>query len=195
MMSFDRSENAMLCSLKKGAYFYFTNRLYMEDMSDIWQYVHTRRHQQQRQRLEVEKKEAAALQESSFNEEEEMHEDEGSFVSDWNNSNGDDQSTAKTTKDPVEEDTLTSPLHKKARLEDVKSPSFDTAGNGSGLFPIPIEEEQLISPSSPQPSVTLPPPSLTPPQGQGMLERDSEAEPKDDHEVGSNVAAKGGNTN
>ena len=26
-------------------------------MSDIWQYVHTRRHRQQRQRLEAEKKE------------------------------------------------------------------------------------------------------------------------------------------
>ena len=195
MMSFDRSENAMLSSLEKGAYFCFTKPLYMEDMSDIWQYVHTRRHQQQRQRLKDEKKEAAALQESSFNEEEEMHEDEGSFVSDWNNSYGDDQPTGKTTKDPVEEDTLTSPLRKKARLEDVKSPSSDTTGDGSGLFPIPIEEEQLISPSSPQPSATLPPPSLTPPQGQGMLERDSEAEPKDDHEVGSNVAVKGGNTN
>ena len=194
MMSFDRSENAILNSLEKGAYFYFTKPLYMEDMSDIWQYVHTRRHQQQRQRLEAEK-EAAALQESSFNEEEEMQEDEGSFVSDWNNSYGDDQSTEKTTKDPMEEDTLTSPLRKKARLEDVKSPSSDTADDGSSLFPIPNEEQQLISPSSPQPSATLPPPSLTPPQGQGMLERDSEAESKDDHEVGSNVAAKGGNTN
>ena len=45
VMPFDRSENAMLSSLEKGAYFYFTNPLYMEDMSDIWQYVHTRRHQ------------------------------------------------------------------------------------------------------------------------------------------------------
>ena len=195
MMSFDRSENAMLSCLEKGAYFYFTKPLYMEDMSEIWQYVHTRRDQQQRQRLEAEKKEAAALQESSFNEEEEMHEDEGSFMSDWNNSYGNDQSMGKTTKDPVEEETLTSPLRKKARHEDVKSPSSDTTGDGSGLFPIPNEEEQLISPSSPQPSVTLPPPSLTPPQGQGMLERDSKAEPKDDHEVEFNVAAKGGNTN
>ena len=92
-----------------------------------------------------------------------MHEDEGSFVSDWNNSYGDDQLTKKTTKDPMEEDTFTSPLRKKARLEDVKSPSSDTAGDESGLFPIPIEEEQLISPSSSQPSATLPPPSLTPP--------------------------------
>ena len=61
VMSFDRSENVMLISLEKGAYFYFTKPLYMEDMSDIWQYVHTRRHQQQRQRLVAEKKEAAAL--------------------------------------------------------------------------------------------------------------------------------------
>ena len=44
MMSFNRSENAMLSSLEKGAYFYFTKPLYMEDMFDIWQYVHTRRH-------------------------------------------------------------------------------------------------------------------------------------------------------
>ena len=53
MMSFDWSENAMLGSLEKGAYFYFTKPLYMEDMSDIWQYVHTRRHQQQRQRSKL----------------------------------------------------------------------------------------------------------------------------------------------
>ena len=45
VMSFDQSENAMLSGLEKGAYFYFTKPLYMEDMSDIWQYVHTRRHQ------------------------------------------------------------------------------------------------------------------------------------------------------
>ena len=38
-----------------------------------------------------------------------MHEDEGSFVSDLNNSYGDDQLTEETTKDPVEEDTHTSP--------------------------------------------------------------------------------------
>ena len=45
-----------------------------------------------------------------------MHEDEGSFVSDWNNSYGDDLSMEETAKDPVEEDTKTSPLRKKARL-------------------------------------------------------------------------------
>ena len=33
-------------------------------MSDIWQYVHTRRHRQQRQRLEAEKKEVVVLKES-----------------------------------------------------------------------------------------------------------------------------------
>ena len=64
-----------------------------------------------------------------------MHEDEGSFVSNWNNSYRDDQSTEKTTKDPVEEDTLTSPLCNKARLDDVRSPGSDTAGDGLGLFP------------------------------------------------------------
>ena len=185
----------MLSSLEKGAYFYLTKPLYMEDMSDIWQYVHTRRYQQQRQRLEAEKKEAAALQESSFNEEEEMHEDEGSFVSDWNNSYGDDQSTEETTKDPVEDDTLTSPLCKKARLDDVRSLGSDTADVRSGLFPVPIEEEHLIFPSSPQPSATLPPPPLTPPQGQGMLESNFEAEPEYDREAGSNVTAKDGDTN
>ena len=70
-----------------------------------------------------------------------MYEDEGSFVSDWNNSYGDDQLTKETAKDPVEEDTITSPLRKMVRLDDVRSPSSHTVGDGSGVFPVPIEEE------------------------------------------------------
>ena len=69
-----------------------------------------------------------------------MYEDEGSFMSDWNNSYGDDQLMEETAKDPVEEDTITSPLRKKARLNDVRSPSSHTVGDGSGLFSVPIEE-------------------------------------------------------
>ena len=108
-------------------------------MSDIWQYVHTRRHRQQRQRLEAGKKEVVVLKES-LEKEEEMHEDEGNPVSD--RSYGDDQSTEETGKDEAaEEDTLTSPLGKKER-----SPGSETAGGWSGLFPIPTKEEQLIPP-------------------------------------------------
>lgn len=186
VMSADSNEDVMLKSLRRGAEYYLVKPVLMEDVTNFWQYVFKRR--RQKLSLETEKKGSSNVTivevVESFEEEDESDGDgdgdgdEYSAVSDGEKSY---QESAVETRKEEEEDTLTSPMPKKPKLNIAGSSASGTADSGSGLCTNPIEDEQLIPPPQPW----LPPP----PQEQGTNKK-SEAETEDDHE-GSDMA-KGG---